>query len=623
MSDDTTSSWDFSHVFDLVNSLSSITDLPHVTPLEKRPIQPSPTKKVVKDHQKDNIEESIGLGNFSRLWEYLGAPKDAPTPIVSTGEAFDFTRLPGREDYASDGAIDRYSTKEVKWKDLTDDYDASQTVEESEGAKNHTATSKQERNRRKKQRRKERAESERLNTVRAISDLDSETERRAAKGAPAKKASVHLLNNAPQTPDATHGYNLRPRTSNGNVNVKNFESNSEDIRPASTQVHRSNSAVGDDNYSAFPNSAVAPIQQHANNRRSAAEQLNQELQQRWKQPLPKPGFQTVKISQPTLHPTPASVLPYPNSSLPRASPRRKTIQPLTLRTGEDRYWALILKLIADFPLDRRTLVSPSLLVNHSSHPAGIHVFVDASNIFIGFHDQLKRARGIPLGARVPRVDLSFGSLALLLERRRPVAKRVLAGSTPAVPAFEEAARIGYEMNVLDKVHKAKELTARQKFFEAAAAKSPAAAAGHRGQRGTTPRHRRQQQSQDTSDQFSDIDGDRDGDGDDEDRPSLPAAKWVEQGVDEILHLKICETLLDYPTPGTIVLATGDAAEAEYSQGFLRQVERALEKGWSVELVSWSKNISAAWRKRSWTESWGPGKFRVIELDTYAEELLEM
>ncbi|KAF2230915.1 hypothetical protein EV356DRAFT_452971, partial [Viridothelium virens] len=286
----------------------------------------------------------------------------------------------------------------------------------------------------------------------------------------------------------------------------------------------------------------------------------------------------------------------------------------------DRYWALILKLIADFPADRRTLVSPSLLVNHSFDPAGIHVFVDASNIFIGFHDQLKRARGIPLSARVPRVDLSFGSLALLLERRRPVAKRVLAGSTPAVPAFDEAARIGYELNVLDKVHKAKELTARQKFFEAA--KSPG---GQRGQRGT-PQHRRQR-SQHTSDLPSDDDEDGDddeeGEGEGEETPTMTAAKWVEQGVDEILHLKICESVIDYSPPSTMVLATGDAAEAEYSQGFLRQVERALKKGWSVELVSWSRNISAAWRKRSWVEGWGPGKFRVIELDAYAEELLEM
>ncbi|KAL9063672.1 MAG: hypothetical protein Q9157_008135, partial [Trypethelium eluteriae] len=498
------SSWDFSHVFDLVNSLSNTTDPPHATPLEKRPIHPDSAKNAVASHQKDNTEALTGLGNFSRLWEYLGAPEDAPTPVVSAGEAFDFTRLPGREDYASDGAVYRHTTKEVKWKDLTDDYDASQTLEESEGSKNYTATSKQERNRRKKQRRKERAESERLNRVRAISDLDSETERRATKGAPAKKASVHLLNTVPQTPVATHGYNLRPRTSNGTVDAKNTESTSEGIRPASIQVPRIRSAVGDESNSAILGSELPAIQQHANNRRSAIEQLTQELRQRWKQPLPKPGFQTPKTSQSILHPAPVSGGPHPNSSLPRVSPRRPTIQPLTLRTGEDRYWAVILKLIADFPADRRTLVSPSLLVNHSSDPAGIHVFVDASNIFIGFHDQLKRARGIPLSARVPRVDLSFGSLALLLERRRPVAKRVLAGSTPAVPAFDEAARIGYELNVLDKVHKAKELTARQKFFEAA--KSPA---GHRGHRGT-PQHRRQR-SQHASDLPSDDDDDDDGD----------------------------------------------------------------------------------------------------------------
>ena len=97
---------------------------------------------------------------------------------------------------------------------------------------------------------------------------------------------------------------------------------------------------------------------------------------------------------------------------------------------------------------------------------------------------------------------------------------------------------------------------------------------------------------------------------------------IEQGVDEILHLKILESIVDADTPSTIVLATGDAAQAEYSEGFMAMVERALKKGWKVELVSWSKNISMMYSRREWVETWGE-RFRVVFLDDYAEELLEM
>lgn len=105
--------------------------------------------------------------------------------------------------------------------------------------------------------------------------------------------------------------------------------------------------------------------------------------------------------------------------------------------------------------------------------------------------------------------------------------------------------------------------------------------------------------------------------------SGPASqRWVEQAVDEILHLKILESLVDARTPSTIVLATGDAAEAEYSGGFLRMVERALQKGWRVELVSFSTTTSRAYRRKDFRSKWG-SKFTVIELDEYVEYLLDM
>lgn len=65
---------------------------------------------------------------------------------------------------------------------------------------------------------------------------------------------------------------------------------------------------------------------------------------------------------------------------------------------------------------------------------------------------------------------------------------------------------------------------------------------------------------------------------------------------------------------------GDAAEAEYSQGFLKMVTRALEKGWMVELVSFRHNISGMYKRKEFRAKWGTN-FKIIELDDYVEELL--
>jgi len=218
----------------------------------------------------------------------------------------------------------------------------------------------------------------------------------------------------------------------------------------------------------------------------------------------------------------------------------------------------------------------------ASAKEGIHVFVDASNIMIGFHDALKVARGLQITDRIRRQPLSFHNLSLILERGRPAAKRVLVGSDN-FPAIQEAKLIGYETNILDRVHKAKELTPRQKKFRS---------------------------GNGTSGQSSGS----------ETNATHAPEKWVEQAVDEILHLKILESIVDAISPSTIVLATGDAAEAEYSGGFLRMVERALEKGWRVELVSFKLNTSGAYKRKDFRAKWGH-RFRMIELDDFVEELL--
>jgi hypothetical protein len=65
----------------------------------------------------------------------------------------------------------------------------------------------------------------------------------------------------------------------------------------------------------------------------------------------------------------------------------------------------------------------------------------------------------------------------------------------------------------------------------------------------------------------------------------------EQGVDEMLHLKIANALLDYDPPQVLVLATGDGGDGDFNTSFTKQIERALKRGWKVVIWSWKEQLS--------------------------------
>lgn len=284
----------------------------------------------------------------------------------------------------------------------------------------------------------------------------------------------------------------------------------------------------------------------------------------------------------------------PSLPAPSAVSKQQTVMPADGLTSRLRKINLINHLTMNFPEERKYLGNQGLQESAFSplntSPIGVHVFIDVSNISIGFHDCLKLKRGIPIATRVRRIPMSFHNLSLVLERGRPAAKRILAGSdrTPVVDAAEIC---GYETNILDRVHKMKTPTPKKKHYSGYASASGISHGETSGSE--TPGY----------------------------LGSVGAMKWSEQAVDEILHLKMSHSLLDAEKPSTIVLATGDAAEAEYSDGFLRMVERALAKGWMVELVSFKMNTSNLYKRREFRQKWG-NMFKWIQLDDYAESLIE-
>lgn len=168
---------------------------------------------------------------------------------------------------------------------------------------------------------------------------------------------------------------------------------------------------------------------------------------------------------------------------------------------------------------------------------------------------------------------------MILERGRPVARRVLVGSKPESAAVKEAKACAYEVSLLDRVTKIQET----------------------GSKGVS-----------SGEDFERLNGFRSSD------RNLRRQRKAEQGVDEILQGKMMESLLDFQ-PSTLVLASGDAAVAEFSDGFKAVVERALRIGWKVEVVSFKKSLSSAYGQPSFVETWQK-QFRTILLDEFSEEL---
>lgn len=609
--------WDFSQALDLINTLSSPSPS-----IENRELQDTPKHRDsnASNLKSNGLSTKVGLGDFSRVWEFLGQPDDLPPPDVP---ALTFITPPDKPSYISDGATYQpAAAKGVKWRDEAEE-GASLTEGGPEAAAGDSRPSTK--TQRKKARR--RAKAELAARQRTASDFESEAD---IPRAPARKASVH---NIAAHLDQSSRFVVEPKEISGNLftpqKTPQKSSKKRNAQPfsigalAAREILQS-TAKQDDCPIVTPHKSHATLEKHhaseprpINSQTQApreqqiqltpssqpskaqtGQQLHAALQAGYQHQLPAHVSHTTAPAHNFAKQQPVWLQPgflHPPAAATAAAvgAKHERTKPLFIREGDDRNLALRLKLIHDFGEDKKWLTSPVPMANHTKTPNGIHVFIDYSNIWIGFMELVKRLTGLHPHERTPHKNMSFDSLVLLLERGRPVAKRTLAGSAPFLPAFETAKAIGYELNILNKVFKAKELTERQRRYAGKEAGGATTSEGSGSETGTLS------------------------------HPSYAPEKWVEQGVDEILHLKLLETIVDASDDevSTIVLATGDAAEAEYSAGFMRMVERALKKGWKVELASWSKGMSYLYRKREFLEAWEE-KFKVVDLDDFAEYLLD-
>jgi hypothetical protein len=90
-------------------------------------------------------------------------------------------------------------------------------------------------------------------------------------------------------------------------------------------------------------------------------------------------------------------------------------------------------------------------------------------------------------------------------------------------------------------------------------------------------------------------------------------RLAEQGVDELLHLKIANALLDYDAPQKLVLVTVDGNPSEFNTSFLTQVKRAIKLDWDVEIWSWKSQLSGKFARLPQQRA---GQLTIHELDPF-------
>ncbi|KAL0936707.1 cell wall glucanase [Colletotrichum truncatum] len=222
---------------------------------------------------------------------------------------------------------------------------------------------------------------------------------------------------------------------------------------------------------------------------------------------------------------------------------------------------------------------------------GVSVFVDASNISIGFYDHLKRKLHMDKLDKLPPC-IMFSRLQQILERDRKTSERYIAGSkssTKEAPKyFEDAINCQYTPIITTRVPK--------------------------DEKKESPRsdgNKWQKKIYDTTSSDSDD--------------ALRFKNRVpeqEQCVDEMLQFRMSDCVLDNE-PGIMVVVTGDGNpnESGFSDGFPKHVERALKKGWVVEVYSFKETCAEIWTNPHFLndDRWA-GRLSHHHLDRYAQDM---
>ncbi|KAN0130066.1 hypothetical protein V8E53_012011 [Lactarius tabidus] len=260
----------------------------------------------------------------------------------------------------------------------------------------------------------------------------------------------------------------------------------------------------------------------------------------------------------------------------------------------------------------------------------VHVFVDYSNILIGFLTYLRRHPHFLVSTKVRW--MSHTALALILERGRSVTRRVLVASSPLYQPMDSAAQLGYQVQVYARVPDTGDGADRVSSHRHRHSRGRAPGSNNNNGWNATAKDHAQHRST-----TSGVDSSEPGTSSGGAPPATAArpgqvssassgrVRYREQGVDELLQLKFLQAVADVdvlPTGSTIVLATGDGNVGQFNEeGFRGCVRTALKKGWRVELYAWEGGLSQTWI-REFAEGPLKSRFRIIPIDGFGADLLD-
>jgi len=264
----------------------------------------------------------------------------------------------------------------------------------------------------------------------------------------------------------------------------------------------------------------------------------------------------------------------------------------------------------------------------------VHVFIDYSNILIGFLTYLRRHPHHLISTKVRW--MSHAALTLILERGRPVTRRVLVASKPLYQPVQPATQLGYEVLVYARVPDNGDGQDRVSSQRHRQHRRNGGSGGSNGWNATKDYALRSSTNialaTDSSEPGTSSGGAPSGSGSANQSRSAQAGpssggrvRLREQGVDELLQLKFLQAVADVdvlPSGSTLVLATGDGSVGQFNEeGFRGCVRTALKKGWRVELYAWEGGLSRAW-VREFAEGPWASRFRIIPIDGFGGDLLD-
>ncbi|KAI0722121.1 hypothetical protein C8Q72DRAFT_787506 [Fomitopsis betulina] len=253
----------------------------------------------------------------------------------------------------------------------------------------------------------------------------------------------------------------------------------------------------------------------------------------------------------------------------------------------------------------------------------IHVFIDHSNILVGLLQYVRRHWH--RFARSRTRHLSHAALSLILERGRPITRRVLVASSPLHQPVVTAEQLGYEVRVYARVPDNGDGADRQCHAHHNNDTHISARRGRRLDLGPSRNHSYNSGGGGTSTKLEMNESENGNDSGSGHGGASTRVRYREQGVDELLQLKLHQAIADVdevPHGATIVLATGDGNVGQFNEeGFIGCVRTALKKGWRVELYAWEGGLSNIW-KREFGNSAYRSRFEVYTLDWFMADLLD-